>query len=115
MYPEVMQELDLFTIPNRWILTVADPDRDTIVVDFTNADPASPTSTVRRGRTITEFLQEQDASDEATLIEKAARQAFESSQVYEAIEFDTGLMPKIDRAPCRERVCQYVSISGEAV
>lgn len=93
MYPEVMQEQDLFSIPNRWILTVSDPDRDMIVVDFTNMDPASPTSTVRRGRTITEFLQEQDASDEATLIDKATRQAFESSQVFEAIEFDTGLMP----------------------
>lgn len=93
MYPEVMQEFDLFSIPNRWILTVSDPDRDMIVVDFTNMDPASPTSTVRRGRTITEFLQEQDASDEATLIDKATRQAFESSQVFEAIEFDTGLMP----------------------
>lgn len=93
MYPEVMQELDLYAIPNRWILTVSDPDRDTIVVDFTNADPASPTSTVRRGRTITEFVQEQDADSEATLIEKASRLAFESSQVYEAIEFDTGLMP----------------------
>lgn len=93
MYPEVMQELDLFSIPNRWILTVSDPDRENIVVDFTNADPASPTSTVRRGRTITEFLSEQDASDEATLIEKASRLAFESSQVYEALEFDTGLMP----------------------
>src|SRR3546814_12892991 len=52
MYPEVMQELDLFTIPNRWILTVADTDRDTIVVDFTNAEPATPTRTVRRGRTL---------------------------------------------------------------
>jgi hypothetical protein len=93
MYPEVMQELDLFTVPNRWILTVSDPDRDTIVVDFTNADPASPTSTIRRGRTITSFVQEQDADSEATLIEKATRLAFESSQVYEAIEFDTGLMP----------------------
>ncbi len=63
------------------------------MVDFTNADPASPTSTVRRGRTITEFVQEQDADSEATLIEKASRKAFEASQVYEAIEFDTGLMP----------------------
>ena len=93
MYPEVMQELDLFSIPNRWILSVSDPDRDTVVVDFTNADPASPTSTVRRGRTITEFVQEQDADSEATLIQKATRLAFESSQVYEAIEFETGLMP----------------------
>lgn len=93
MYPEMMQEYDLYSIPNRWILTVSDPDRETITVDFTNMDPASPTSTVRRGRTITSFVTEQDADSEATLIEKASRLAFEASQVYEAIEFQTALMP----------------------
>jgi hypothetical protein len=93
MYPEVMKELDLFSIPNRWILTVSDPDREAITVVLENNDPASPTSTVRRGRTITRFEQEQEASSEATLVEKASRMAFEASQVYEAIEFDTGLNP----------------------
>lgn len=93
IYPEVMQEYDLYSIPNRWILTVSDPDRDAITVDFTNMDPASPTSTVRRGRTITSFVQGEDADSEATLIQKASRLAFESSQVFEAIEFSTGIMP----------------------
>lgn len=93
MYPDMTQELDLFSIPNRWILTVSDPDRDNITVTITNNDPASPTSTVRRGRTITEFLSEQDADSEATMIQKASRVAFEASQVYEAIDFTTGIMP----------------------
>ncbi len=93
MYPEVMQEYDLFSVPNRWIMTLSDPDRETITVDFTNSDPASPTSTVRRGRTITSFEQGQDADSEATMISRVARLAFESSQVYEAIEFSTALMP----------------------
>lgn len=93
MYPEVMQEYDLFSVANRWIMTLSDPDRETITVDFTNSDPASPTSTVRRGRTITSFEQGQDADSEATMIAKVARLAFESSQVYEAIEFSTALMP----------------------
>jgi hypothetical protein len=93
MYPEVMQEYDLFGVPNRWIMTLSDPDRETITVDFTNSDPASPTSTVRRGRTITSFEQAQDADSEATMIARVARLAFESSQVFEAIEFSSGLMP----------------------
>lgn len=93
MYPEVMHELDLFKIPNRWVLSLSDPDRDPVTVVFTNNDPASPTSTVRRGRTITEFMQNQDADSEATMILKANRAAFEASQVYEAVEFDSGLMP----------------------
>lgn len=93
MYPEVMQELDLFSIPNRWVLTVSDPDRDVLTSVFTNTDPASPTSTVRRGRIITDFRTEQDAADQLTLDSKVARLAFESSQIYEAIEFETGIMP----------------------
>lgn len=93
IYPDMSQELDLFAIPNRWILTVSDPDRENITVVITNNDPASPTSTVRRGRTITAFLNEQDSSSEAMLIQKASRVAFEASQVYEAIDFSTGLMP----------------------
>lgn len=93
IYPDMTQELDLFAIPNRWILTVSDPDRDNITVTITNNDPASPTSTVRRGRTITAFLTEQDADSEATMIQKASRVAFEASQVFEAIDFSTGLMP----------------------
>lgn len=93
MYPEVMQEYDLFAIPNRWIMTLSDPDRDTITVTFTNNDPASPTSTVRRGRTITSFEQGQDADSEATMIDRISRLAFEASQVFEAVEFSTALMP----------------------
>lgn len=93
MYPDMTQELDLFSIPNRWILTVSDPDRENITVTITNNDPASPTSTVRRGRTITSFEQGQDADSEATMIAKAARVAFEASQVFEAIDFSTGIMP----------------------
>lgn len=93
MYPEVMQELDLFSIANRWVLVVSDPDRGSLTSIYTNTDPASPTSTVRRGRVIVDFREEQDASDQLTLDAKAARLAFEASQIYEAIEFSTGIMP----------------------
>lgn len=93
MYPEVMQELDLFSIANRWVLVVSDPDRGLLTSTYTNTDPASPTSTVRRQRVIVDFREEQDASDQLTLDAKAARLAFEASQIYEAIEFTTGIMP----------------------
>lgn len=93
MYPEVMQELDLFSIPNRWVLTVSDPDRDAMTAVYTNTDPASPTSTIRRARTIVDFRTEQDAADQSVLEEKVERLAFEASQIYEAIEFETGIMP----------------------
>lgn len=93
MLPEVDQTLDLFTVANNWVLVVSDPDRPAVVGSYTNSDPSSPTSTVRRARTITDFRTEQDAPDQASLNAQAARLAFEASQVYEAIDFETGLMP----------------------
>lgn len=91
--PGVGQSLDLFDVPNKWVLVVSDPDRDALTATFTNNDPASPTSTVSRGRTIVDFRTEQDAADQATLDDLAKRAAFDASQVYEEITFSTGLMP----------------------
>lgn len=92
--PAVDQELDLFNIPNKWVLVVSEPELDTpLTSTYTNTDPASPTSTVRRQRTITDYREEQEAVDQTTLNGKVARLAFEASQVYEAIPFATALMP----------------------
>ncbi|HET9234938.1 MAG TPA: hypothetical protein VFP10_12425 [Candidatus Eisenbacteria bacterium] len=91
--PEVDQELDLFAVPNQWTLVVSEPDQPAITSTYTNNDPGSPTSTVRRGRTISDFRIEVEAVDQATLDSKVERLAFEASQVYEAIDFVTALMP----------------------
>lgn len=93
MLPRVDQELDLFDVANRWVLVVSNPDQSALKSTYLNQDPASPTSTVRRGRTITDFRTEQDAADQASLDAKVARLAFEASQVYEKADFTTGLMP----------------------
>jgi hypothetical protein len=91
--PEVDQELDLFSVANNWIAVVSDPDRPMLASTYTNTSPSSPTSTVNRQRTITDFRQEQDAADQTTLDALVARIAFEASQVYEGIDFQTALMP----------------------
>lgn len=91
--PDAGQALDLFSVPNNWVLVVSEPDQPALVGTYTNADPASPTSTVRRQRTITDYRTEQEAVSQAELTAKAKRLAFEASQVYEAVGFKTGLMP----------------------
>lgn len=90
---DVNQTLDLFGVANKWILAITNPDRPPIVSTYTNANPLSPTSTVSRGRTIVDFRTEQDTVDQTTLNAKVARLAFEASQVYEIIEYTTGMMP----------------------
>lgn len=91
--PEAGQTLDLFSIPNKWTLVVSEPDQAALVASYTNSDPSSPTSTVRRQRTITDHRTEQEAVTLTALQEKAARLAFEASQIYETVSFQTGLMP----------------------
>lgn len=91
--PEAGQELDLFSVANKWVLVVSEPDQLPLVASYTNSDPSSPTSTVRRQRTITDYRTEQEAVTLAALEAKAARLAFEASQVYEAVSFRTGVMP----------------------
>lgn len=91
--PEVDQELDLFSVANKWVLVVSNPDQALLIGTYINDDPGSPTSTASRQRTITDFRTEQDAADQSTLDQKAARLAFEASQVFEAIECETALMP----------------------
>jgi hypothetical protein len=91
--PDVEQELDLFGVANSWVLVVSNPDAPALTSTYTNDNPASPTSTVRRGRTITDYREEEEAADQATLDAKVSRLALEASQVYEHVRFSTGINP----------------------
>lgn len=93
MLPTVDQTMDLFGVPNRWTMVVSDPDRVALTSTYTNTSPGSLTSTVRRGRIIVDVETGVDAADQAALDARVRRKAFEASQVYEAIEFSTGIMP----------------------
>lgn len=90
---DAVQTLDLFGVPNQWVLVKSEPDQPPLTSIYTNTSPTSPTSTVSRGRTITDYRTEEDAADQTTLDAKVARLAFEASQVYEGIKFSTAIMP----------------------
>lgn len=87
------QTLDIYNTPNRFVGVKSDPDQPALVSVVVNANPASPTSTVSRGRTITSVTSEVDVADQTTLDAKVARLAFEASQVYETVKLNTLLMP----------------------
>lgn len=93
IFPEVEQSLDLFAVPNKWTVVVSEPDRTPLVSTYTNVNPSSSTSTVSRGRTIVDYREQQEAADQASLDAKVQRIAFEASQVYESIEFETAIQP----------------------
>lgn len=87
------QTLDLFNIPNKWVLVKSEADQAALTSTYTNTSATSPTSTVSRGRTIVDFRDGEDAADQTTLDAKAARYAFEASQVFESLKFSTLAMP----------------------
>lgn len=92
-FPEVEETLDLFSVPNKWVLVVSQPDRPVLTASYTNSAASSPTSTVARGRTIVDFRDDVDAADQDALNAKVSRLAFEASQIYQSVELQTGVMP----------------------
>lgn len=90
---DIDQALDLFDVPNRWTLVVSDTDQGSFSSTYTNTSSTSPTSTVSRGRTISVLLDGQSAADQATLDALTLKQAYQDSQVFETVAFDTAIMP----------------------
>lgn len=93
LFPEANRQIDLFEVPNKWIRIVSEPDRPVLVGTYTNTDPASLTSTVARGRTITDFATGADAPDQATLDLQVLSLAIQASQIYEHFDFETAINP----------------------
>ena len=93
MHPNVVKELDLFDIANRWVIVVSNEEQEPITVSLENNDPSNPTSIPRRGRVITDFREDEQATDYGTLMRRIRRIAFEASRVFEGIEFDTAINP----------------------
>lgn len=88
------EELDLFSIPNKFIRVLNDPERPPIISTVTNENPESPTSYQSRGnRWITDYAEVQDIADQQALDEHTKRVAFESSQIFGKVSFTTALMP----------------------
>lgn len=98
IFPNVEQGLDLFGVPNKWIAIVSEPDRDPLVSTYTNTNANSPTSTVSRGRTITDVREGAQAADQATLDDCVQQVAFEASQIYEKVTMETAIMPQHSHA-----------------
>lgn len=112
--PEVDEELDLFDVANKWVLYTSEPDLPPLTSSYTNSNPNSPTSTVRRGRTIVDHRQV-EAADQATLDAKVQRLAFEASQVYTSVEFDTGIVADHGDADVIDFIHEGLGISARYV
>lgn len=86
-------EADLFSVPNKWVLIVSQPDRPVLKSVYVNDNPASPTSTVSRGWVYMAEPKQVDAADQETLDALVRRWANEDTTIFETITWQSWLMP----------------------
>jgi hypothetical protein len=113
MYGGVTDEVDLFSVPNKWVVTASNPERPPLVATYTNSNPSSITSTVSRGRTITDARSVDNIADQASLNAYVNKIAFEASQVMGYVTFETALMPFHSYSDVIEVVYSHLGISGK--
>lgn len=91
--PEKSETFDLYNVPNVFVLVASNPDSTLYTATWINDNPASPTSTISRGRQIVHYELESDATDLLTLQLKAQTLATQAGLPYDEIDFTTAIMP----------------------
>ena len=92
--PGISRTTDVFSAPNVWICTCANPDKDELMVAVAaNENPQSPLSTVRRGRRISAKIPVDNVYSQEDLQAYANRLRNESMITGETIQLSTGLLP----------------------
>lgn len=109
----VEEELDLFSIPNKWVVVCSNAEQVPLFSTYTNSNLESKTSTVNRGRTIVDYREVTDIADQQSLDAYVQRIAFEASQVYGKITFETAMMPMHDYADVLELDYSPLGIKGK--
>jgi hypothetical protein len=109
----VEEELDLSYIPNKWVVVRTNAEEEPLFSIYMNDNPDSITSTVNRGRIIVDHREINDIADQNSLDAYTQRIAFESSQVYGKINFETGIMPMHDYADVIELDYSPLGITGK--
>ena len=88
-----IEEMDLFSVANKWVVVATNPEVSTLVSRYTNDNAASPTSTINRKRIIVDYREVDDIASQTILDDYVRRLAYEASNVYGKFIFDTALMP----------------------
>jgi hypothetical protein len=96
IYNGMTEEMDLFGVANKWIVVRTNAEQAPLKSTYTNDNAGSMTSTVNRGRVIADYREVQDIADQTALDAYTERIAFEASQIYGRVEFETAIMPMHD-------------------
>lgn len=107
------EELDAFALPNKWVVKADRGEAEPLVSTYVNDKPESPLSTINRGRNIVDYRELNDIADQVTLDDYTERIAYESSQRFGKIIFETGIMPFHDYSDVFDIHFNDLGVSGK--
>ena len=92
--PGISRETDIFSAPNYFIVTCANPDKEGLMVaTAANENPQSPLSVQRRGRRICELTRVDNVADQDELQAYAEKLRDDSLITGESVSVSTALLP----------------------
>lgn len=87
------EDLDLFNVPNVFVRYVNNPERPDLRSEHINDNPDSIVSTVSRGIRIVDVQAVDDIASQSDLDDLTRRDAYNASEVYGHVNFETAIMP----------------------
>ena len=93
-------ELDFFNIPNIWVAVASNAENISYKSIYENDSVTSLTSTVSRGRKIVRYEVLSDIANQETLDNYVKRLAYNSTNQYRKISFETLINPKHSYSDC---------------
>ena len=115
IYDGVSQSSNIFDIPNRFIRYTDDSDHEPLRSEVTVIDSTIPSSTVNRGRIITDIQSVDDIATQVALDNYTRRAAINASQHTESLEFETVNMPCHGFKNCLQVRCEDMNIDGKYI
>lgn len=107
------EELDAYGLHNKWVVKANMADGTSLKSVYTNDNPENILSTVSRGRNIVDAREITDIADQATLDAYTERIAYESTQTFGKVIFETALMPMHDYFDVFNVYFNDLNISGK--
>jgi hypothetical protein len=95
-----VDELDLFNIPNIWVVVASNAENKSLKAVYKNESPTSPTSLPNRNRNIVDYRTVSDIADQATLKNYVKRLAYNTTNQYRKVSFETLINPKHSYSDC---------------
>lgn len=115
IFPGAEEKIDLFNVPNKWVVVQSNAEKEPLVSTYKNENPFSLTSYQNRGRWIVDYREINNIADQTSLDSYTKRIAYEASQVYGDVTFETAIMPFHSYMDALELMYKPLDICGNYI